>query len=214
MLAIFRQILGWCWEHRKAVIALLLILALVTPRPAQAQFGLPVVVAVIIAALNAINQALTAVIAPTDIEGRAIVRKFLECYLSYTPTTVDTQLADALNLMTQNLRQFTLAKLREDDTVGRVNEETITSRFKLQSIEPMEKQPWTFVAFGVKEVHRVQQEVERTDRIVGRYTLRLLQERRSERNPSGLLVAEYKEEQMVGEKDFSLQQKSGLLGGR
>jgi len=48
-----------------------------------------------------------------------------------------------------------------------VNEETITSRFKLQAIEPIEKQPWTFVAFGVKEVHRVQQDVERTDRIVG-----------------------------------------------
>jgi type IV secretory pathway component VirB8 len=153
-------------------------------------------------------------IAPTDIEGRAIVRRFLETYLTYTPTSVDTQLANALNMMTQNLRQFTLAKLREDDTVGKVKEETITSRFKLRAIEPIEKQPWTFVAFGVKEVHRVQQEVERTDRIVGRYTLRLIQERRSERNPSGLLVAEYKEEQMVGEKDFSLQQKSGLLEAR
>ena len=70
------------------------------------------------------------------------------------------------------------------------------------------------MAFGVKEVHRVQQDVERTDRIVGRYTLRLIQERRSERNPSGLLLAEYREEQMVGQKDFSLQQKSGLLEAR
>lgn len=150
--------------------------------------------------------------APADIEGRAVVRKFLENYLSYTPTTVDKQLADALNMMTQNLRQFTLTKLREDDTVGKVKEETITSRFKLQSIEPYEHQPWTYVAFGVKEVHRIQQGTERTDRIVARYTLRLMQERRSERNPSGLLVAEYKEEQMVGEKDFSLEQRSSLLG--
>jgi hypothetical protein len=29
--------------------------------------------------------------------------------------------------------------------------------------------------------------------------------------PSGLLVAEYREEQMVGEKDIGLLQKSGLL---
>ena len=164
--------------------------------------------------LKLLSASANADIAPTDVEGRAIVRRFLETYLTYTPTSVDSQLANALNLMTQNLRQFTLAKLREDDTVGKVNEETITSRFKLQAIEPIEKQPWTFVAFGVKEVHRVQQDVERTDRIVGRYTLRLIQERRSERNPSGLLVAEYKEEQMVGERDFSLQQKSGLLEAR
>jgi hypothetical protein len=153
-------------------------------------------------------------LAPSDIEGRAVVRRFLDAYLTYTPTSVDRQLADALNMMTQNLRQFTLGKLREEDTVGKIKEETITSRFKLQSLEPIEKQPWTYLAFGTKEVHRVQQHVERTDRIVGRYTLRLIQERRSERTPSGLLVAEYKEEQMVGEKDLGLQQRSTLLSSK
>ena len=38
--------------------------------------------------------------APTDIEGRAAVRKFLESYMRYTPTSVDKNLADALNMMT------------------------------------------------------------------------------------------------------------------
>ncbi len=149
--------------------------------------------------------------APTDVEGRAVIRRFLENYLTYTPTTVEKQLADALNAMTQNLRQYTLGKLREDDTVGRIKEDNITSRFKVQSIEPLGNQPWTYVAFGVKEVHRILQSIERTDRIVGRYTIRLIQQPRSERIPSGLLLAEYKEEQMVGEKDFGLQQKSSLL---
>jgi hypothetical protein len=152
--------------------------------------------------------------APTGVEGRAVVRRFLGSYLSYTPTSVDRQLADALNMMTQNLRQFTLNKLRQEDTVGKVKEETITSRFKLDAIEPYEKQPWTYVAFGVKEVGRIQQGTERTDRIVARYTVRLVQEQRSEVNPNGLLVAEYKEEQMVGEKDFSLEQRSKLLAGQ
>lgn len=152
--------------------------------------------------------------APADVEGRAVVRRFLGSYLNYTPTSVDRQLAEALNLMTQNLRQFTLNRLRQEDTVGKVKEETITSRFKLNAIEPYEKQPWTYVVFGVKEVSRVQQETERTDRIVARYTVRLIQEQRSERNPNGLLVAEYKEEQMVGEKDFSLEQRSKLIEGR
>jgi hypothetical protein len=152
--------------------------------------------------------------APAGVEGRAVVRRFLASYLNYTPTSVDRQLAEALNMMTQNLRQFTLNRLRQEDTVGKVKEETITSRFKLDAIEPYEKQPWTYVVFGVKEVGRIQQGTERTDRIVARYTIRLVQEQRSELNPNGLLVAEYKEEQMVGEKDFSLEQRSRLLEGR
>jgi hypothetical protein len=161
-----------------------------------------------------VSAAATAETAPADVEGRAVVRRFLGSYLSYTPTSVDRQLADALNMMTQNLRQFTLNRLRQEDTVGKVKEETITSRFKLDAIEPYERQPWTYVVFGVKEVSRIQQETERTDRIVARYMVRLVQEQRSELNPNGLLVAEYKEEQMVGEKDFGLEQRSKLLMGR
>ena len=38
----------------------------------------------------------------------------------------------------------------------------------------------------------------------------LVEERRSEFNPSGLLVAEYSEKQMVGERDNGLEQKSEL----
>jgi hypothetical protein len=66
----------------------------------------------------------------------------------------------------------------------------------------------------VKEVHRVRQKVESTDRIVGRYNIRLVQERRSESNPSGLLIAEFSEQQMVGERDADLLQKSQLSGER
>jgi hypothetical protein len=49
-----------------------------------------------------------------------------------------------------------------------------------------------------------------TDRIVGQYNIRLVEERRSEFNPSGLLVAEYSEQQMVGERNNGLEQKSEL----
>lgn len=148
---------------------------------------------------------------PTDIEGRAVVRKFLESYLRYTPTSVDQNFADALNMMTQNLRTYCLNQLRDQDFIGKINEEQITSSFKIRSIERLTGQPWTYQAFGVKEVHRIQNKSEITDKIVGEYYVRLIQERRSERVPSGLLVAEYREEQMVGEKDSSLLQESGLL---
>jgi len=49
-----------------------------------------------------------------------------------------------------------------------------------------------------------------TDRIVGQYNLRLVEDRRTELNPSGLLVADYSEQQMVGERDNGLLQRSEL----
>jgi hypothetical protein len=152
--------------------------------------------------------------APADIEGRAVIRKFLESYMRYTPTSVDKNLADALNMMTANLRMYSLNLLRDQDLIGKINEEQITSSFKIRSIEPLPGQPWTYQTFGVKEVHRVRNKSEFTDRIVGKYYVRLIQDRRTERVPSGLLVAEYKEEQMVGDKDIGLLQESTLLGNR
>jgi hypothetical protein len=156
----------------------------------------------------------TGEVPPTDIEGRAVVRKFLESYLRYTPTSVDKNFADALNMMTQNLRIYTLNQLRDQDLIGKIKDEQITSSFKIRSIEPIPGQAWAFQSFGVKEVHRIRNKSEFTDRIVGKYHVRLIQDRRSERVPSGLLVAEYREEQMVGEKDIGLLQESGLLDGR
>jgi hypothetical protein len=70
--------------------------------------------------------------------------------------------------------------------------------------------PWTYLAFGVKEVHQVRKGTEVTDRIVGRYTVRLVEDRRTDDNPSGLLVGEYKEQQMVGDRESGLVQHSNL----
>jgi hypothetical protein len=150
--------------------------------------------------------------APTDLEARALVRSFLDHYLAYTPGTVDQNFAGSLNMMTANLRSYTLGKLRDDDTVGKIKQDRITSQLKIRTIEPVKEAPWTYVAFGVKEVHRVRDRVESTDRLVSRYNIRLLQDRRSESNPSGLLVAEFSEQQMVGERDADLLQQSKISG--
>ena len=148
--------------------------------------------------------------APTDLEGKAVVRRFLQQYLSYTPDSVDRNLADSLNLMTINLRVYTMNKLRDDDTVGKVKDDHIISDFQIRSIEHVKGTPWSYVAFGVKEVHRVRNGTEVTDQIVGRYDVRLVEVRRSEINPSGLLVAEYSEQQMVGDREAGLLQRSRL----
>jgi VirB8 protein len=149
-------------------------------------------------------------VAATDLEGRAIVRQFLLRYLAYTPDSVDRNLAEGLNMMTANLRAYSMNKLRDEDTVGKIKNDHVISDFEIRSIEHVKGTPWTYTVFGVKEVHRVKNAMEATDQIVGRYNVRLVETARSETNPSGLLVAEYGEQQMVGDRETGLLQKSDL----
>lgn len=150
--------------------------------------------------------------APTDVEGRAIVRKFLNAYLTYTPASVERQYADALNLMTVNLRTFTMNKFRDDDTLGKIKAESITSSIRIRSIEAVAGMPWVYQVFAAKEIHRVTtQRIEQTEKMVCRYQVRLVYSGRSQQHPSGLLVGEFWEQQMAGDRDISLDQKSTLL---
>ena len=148
--------------------------------------------------------------APTDLEGRAVLRRFLQHYLSYTPDSVTRNFAESLNMMTGNLRKLTMDKLRDDDTIGKIQQDQIISDFRIRSIERSKDAPWSYVVFAVKEIHRIKNGTEVTDRIVGQYNLRLMEERRTELNPSGLLIADYSEQQMVGDRDNSLLQRSEL----
>lgn len=146
-------------------------------------------------------------VGPTDLEGRAVVRQFLTRYLAYTPDSVDRNLAEALNMMTANLRTYSMNKLRDEDTVGKIEGDHIISDLEIRSVQPVKGAPWAYTVFAVKEVHRVRNATETTDQIVGRYNVRLVETTRSETNPSGLLVAEYGEQQMVGDRETGLVQK-------
>jgi hypothetical protein len=149
---------------------------------------------------------------PSEVEGRAIVRRFLQTYLTYTPANVERQYADALNMMTLNFRQLTMNKFRDEDLLGKIKADSITSSVKIRSIEPVPGIPWVFQVFAAKEVHRLNaQRIESTEKMVCRYQVRLIYSGRSQLNPTGLYVAEFWEQQMVGEKDLNLDQKSGLL---
>jgi len=44
---------------------------------------------------------------PTELEAKGLVRRFLEVYLNYAPAAAERSFADALNLMTGNLRNHT-----------------------------------------------------------------------------------------------------------
>src|SRR5215471_16366931 len=147
---------------------------------------------------------------PTEVEAKAIVRRFLDHYLNYTPATVDKQMADALNLMTGNFRTLVMARLRDDDTINKIQDDHIITNFTIRSINAVAGSPLTYTAFGVKEIHRLKNKQETTDQIVGRYNVRLAEDRRTEYNPSGLLVAELWEQQMIGDKNTGLAQADEL----
>jgi hypothetical protein len=150
--------------------------------------------------------------APSDIEGRAVVRKFLLTYLTYTPANVERQYADALNMMTLNFRTLTMNRFREDDALGRIKADSITSSIKIRSIEPVSGMPWVYQVFAAKEIHRLNsQRIEYTEKMVCRYQVRLVYAGRSQLHPTGLLIGEFWEQQMVGERDIGLEQKSTLL---
>ena len=147
---------------------------------------------------------------PADFERAALVKNFLEHYLNFSPDSVNRNWADALNMMTLNLRRTTLGAMEKDNSAGKVQDDQITSVFHLRSIEAAKDDPLTFTAFGVKEVHHVHDHRETTDKLVGEYHIRLIPEKRSEDNPSGLLVAEYGEKLITGERADAVAQATAL----
>jgi len=78
-------------------------------------------------------------------------------------------------MMTANLRVYSMNKLRDEDTVGKIKNDHMISDFEIRSMEHVKGTPWTYTVFGVKEVHRVKNATEATDQIVGQYNVRLVE---------------------------------------
>jgi type IV secretory pathway TrbF-like protein len=149
-----------------------------------------------------------------DFEKKAYVRLFLDRYLNFSPATVNQNWAESLNMMTANLRRGALSAMEKNNAVGNIADEQITSVFHLRSLEPAKDDGQCFTVFGIKEVHRVRDHQESSDKLVGEFRLRLITERRSEQNPSGLLVAEYAERLIEAEKRDAVAASVSLTGER
>ena len=144
---------------------------------------------------------------PSEFEKRAFVKQFLERYLNFAPSNVSRTWADSLNMMTAYLRRSALAGMQKENLVGKIQDDQTTSEFQLRSLDAAKEDPLTYVAFGVKEVHHIHDHNESVDKVVSEFHVRLLVEKRSEQNPSGLLIGEYWEHAIEGEKrDWVLQQ--------
>lgn len=130
----------------------------------------------------------------------AFVKRFLTGYLNYSPTDVDDHWAGSLNMMTRNLRAYTLKAIGDDNTRGKIDDGQIQSVFHLREIDAVSGEPLTYLVYGVKDVHHLSNGSEITDHLVNEYHIRLIADRRSDVNPDGLWIAEYSERPIDGER--------------
>jgi hypothetical protein len=138
---------------------------------------------------------------PTDLEKWAFVKLFLDRYLNFSSNNVSGNWASALNMMTTNLRHVAYNQMKEDNMIGKVQDDQTRSEFHLRRIEPSAESPLTYTAFGVKKIHRVREDhSETTEKFVSEFHVRLVTETRSKQNPSGLLIGEYWEQPIEGEQ--------------
>jgi hypothetical protein len=131
---------------------------------------------------------------------QAFAKRFLATYLNYSPADVDDHWANSLNMMTRNLRAYTIKAMADDNTRGKIDDDQIESVFHLREIESVTGEPLTYVIYGVKDVHRLSKGTESTDHFVNEYRVRLIADRRSEVNPDGLWIADYSERPIDGER--------------
>jgi len=149
---------------------------------------------------------------PSEFEKRAFVHLFLERYLNFAPSNVSRNWAESLNMMTGNFRRTVYAGMQKENLIGKIQDDQTSSEFRLRSLEVAKDDPLTYTAFGVKEVHHVHEHNEAIDKVVSEFHIRLLAEKRSEQNPSGLLVGEYWERAIEGEKRNWVLQQAGVNG--
>ena len=130
----------------------------------------------------------------------AFVKRFLTSYLNYSPADVDDHWASSLNMMTRNLRAYTLKAMEDDDTRGKIDDGQVQSVFHLREIDAVSGESLTYLVYGVKDVHHLSKGTETTDHFVNEYRIRLIADRRSDVNPDGLWIAEYGERPIDGER--------------
>ena len=155
----------------------------------------------------------TAEIPPDEVAIKFFLRKFLNRYLSYQPATADASLADAFNMMTLNLRQASMKKMRDEGEFDKIQAQRIVSNFSVIRIDTVNGVNLAYTVLGVREIHHIEDGKETSDRIVAHYNLRLAPVARTERDASGLRVAEFYEEAVMGEQSKELAQQDGLMQG-
>jgi len=110
----------------------------------------------------------------------AFVKRFLTSYQNYSPSDVDDHWAASLNMMTRNLRGYTLKAMADDNTRGKIDDGQIQSVFHLRELDAVSGEPLTYLIYGVKDVHHLSNGTEVTDHFVNEYRIRVIADKRSD----------------------------------
>jgi hypothetical protein len=154
---------------------------------------------VVNAATPSVLAGIVAAEAPTAFEKEAYVRTFLDRYLNYDQHTLPKTWANALNMMTANLRRAAILDMQNHDTVGRLQDEGARSDLGLKTVEISKEDPLVYSAYGIRTLHHMVGKVEKVDQLVEAYKVRLATAERTAKNPTGLYIAEYSARQISGE---------------
>ena len=90
---------------------------------------------------------------PSELEKWAFAKLFLDRYLTFSPSNVSRNWADALNMMTSNLRRLALSKMQTQNLVGKIEDEQTRSEFHLRRLEPVKDSPLTRAPPGPGGTH-------------------------------------------------------------
>lgn len=134
---------------------------------------------------------------PTEIEKTAFVKRFLDSYLTYDEHSLAPNWATALNMTTSNLRASILSNMKAQNTVELYQNGHVRSVMTITS-ERHDEAAMTYTVYGQREVHSVADGKESAEDLTEAYTVRLVSTSRTERTPEGLLIAEFKAEQIHG----------------
>ncbi|MBV9179833.1 MAG: hypothetical protein JO356_00860 [Acidobacteria bacterium] len=145
-----------------------------------------------------------------EVSIKHFLRTFLTKYLSYQPATADENLAAAFNMMTVNLRSASLKKMRDDGEFEKIQAQRIVSNFSIVRIDPVKDVNLAYTVLGVREIHHLEDAKESISKIVAHYNVRLAPAVRTEYDASGLRVADFWEDQVMGEENKNLVQQDDL----
>ncbi len=144
--------------------------------------------------------------APTDMEKENFVVTFVNQYMGYDEHTLSQNWAGAINMMTGNLKQEVLQKMREDNTVGDLQDQHARSVVKISSAQADPADPLTWHVYASRNVSHVTDRREQYQKLAEAYTVRLVEGIRSVNNPSGLMIAEFHTQQISADSAAAPQQ--------
>lgn len=133
---------------------------------------------------------------PTALEKEHFIVTFLNDYMGYDEHSVAANWANALSMMTTNLKQDVLKKMNDNNTVGKIQDQHTTSEVSITAVQADQSDPLTYRVYATRKVSNLTERRETYEKLSEAYTVRLVQGVRTVGAPSGLMIADFQSQQI------------------